>query len=145
MRRVGVLRVSAMTQTPASGPRAPVTTPPMSSLSIATDPPACCARSEVRDIESPSTQQSKTIRRVVFIASLLLPGSVLPVSLAVKEIWNYYRERYAAQVDHCRRRGVRRHVRGGGVRAADLQRLLQLHTTAVSHCQQLQRRVQHVP
>src|SRR5262252_7495679 len=37
---VGVLRVSAITHTPASGPFAPVTTPPMSSLSMATFPPA---------------------------------------------------------------------------------------------------------
>src|SRR5262245_35838608 len=38
---VGKLVVSAMTQTPASGPLAPVTTPPMSSLSMATEPPFC--------------------------------------------------------------------------------------------------------
>src|SRR5262245_64194471 len=38
---VGKLVVSAMTQTPASGPLAPVTTPPMSSLSMATEPPSC--------------------------------------------------------------------------------------------------------
>src|SRR5678810_734092 len=36
MKRVGRSRVSAMTQTPASGPRAPETTPPISSLSIVT-------------------------------------------------------------------------------------------------------------
>src|SRR5207244_2749889 len=43
IRRVGVFLVSAITNTPASGPRAPVTTPPMSSLSIAGAPAfGCC-------------------------------------------------------------------------------------------------------
>ncbi|TMQ26806.1 MAG: hypothetical protein E6K82_03295 [Candidatus Rokuibacteriota bacterium] len=38
--------VSAITHTPASGPFGPVTTPPMSSLSMGTAPPAaCCAPS----------------------------------------------------------------------------------------------------
>src|SRR6266540_4262783 len=59
-----------MTQTPASGPRAPVTTPPMSSLSIATVAPPCCARIVVSEIASPRTKPSKTIRRVIFIAFL---------------------------------------------------------------------------
>src|SRR5712671_2720763 len=43
MRRVGSVRVSAITKTPASGPRAPVTTPPMSSLSMAGAAGCCCA------------------------------------------------------------------------------------------------------
>src|SRR5437879_3256454 len=43
MKRTGRSRVSAITQTPASGPFGPVTTPPMSSLSMAT---ACCACNE---------------------------------------------------------------------------------------------------
>src|SRR6267378_2275471 len=43
MKRTGRSRVSAITQTPASGPFRPVTTPPMSSLSMAT---ACCACNE---------------------------------------------------------------------------------------------------
>src|SRR5688572_3446763 len=41
MYRTGRSRVSAMTQTPASGPFGPDTMPPMSSLSIATS--GCCA------------------------------------------------------------------------------------------------------
>src|SRR5260221_9128382 len=43
MKRTGRSRVSAITQTPASGPFGPVTTPPMSSLSMVT---ACCACNE---------------------------------------------------------------------------------------------------
>jgi hypothetical protein len=44
MKPVGSSLVSATTQTPASGPLLLVTTPPMSSLSIATAlPPACRA------------------------------------------------------------------------------------------------------
>ena len=42
MYRTGRSRVSAITQTPASGPPGPATTPPMSSLSMATEA-ACCA------------------------------------------------------------------------------------------------------
>src|SRR5207253_9414316 len=41
---VGSSVVSAITQTPASGPLAPVTTPPISSASMRTAPPLfCCA------------------------------------------------------------------------------------------------------
>src|SRR5258705_13673190 len=43
MKRTGRSRVSAITQPPASGPFGPVTTPPMSSLSMVT---ACCACNE---------------------------------------------------------------------------------------------------
>ena len=45
----GRSRVSAMTQTPASGPSGPVTTPPMSSGSIATSAAACSARETEAD------------------------------------------------------------------------------------------------
>src|SRR5712671_1791463 len=41
MKRTGRSRVSAITHTPASGPFGPVTTPPMSSLSMATVLCAC--------------------------------------------------------------------------------------------------------
>src|SRR5690242_1452508 len=51
MKRVGSSEVSAITQTPASGPCAPVTTPPMSLPSIATGAGlAGCARSGVAPI-----------------------------------------------------------------------------------------------
>src|SRR5260221_4550935 len=43
MKRTGRSRVSAITKTPASAPFGPVTTPPMSSLSMVT---ACCACTE---------------------------------------------------------------------------------------------------
>src|SRR5204863_3422466 len=51
---VGRSVVSAMTHTPASGPFALVTTPPMSSGSTATAPalPARCALTHARDVAS---------------------------------------------------------------------------------------------
>src|SRR5438128_6782710 len=55
---VGVSRVSAITHTPASGPRVPITTPPMSSLSTATAAGAtwaCMPASEVRTIAARTT------------------------------------------------------------------------------------------
>src|SRR6188508_1906749 len=53
---VGRSVVSAMTHTPASGPLAPVTTPPMSSGSMDTAR-ACCAATHVNE---PQTNPAKT-------------------------------------------------------------------------------------
>src|SRR6187455_997024 len=46
--RTGKSRVSAITHTPASGPFGPVTTPPMSSASIATSAAGCWAYERVK-------------------------------------------------------------------------------------------------
>src|SRR5690242_17655600 len=63
MYRTGRSRVSAITQTPASGPFELVTTPPMSSLSMATAAPACCwACGPVMNHERAITAQV-TVRR----------------------------------------------------------------------------------
>src|SRR6185503_2598821 len=48
---VGRSEVSAITQTPASGPDAPVTTPPRSSLSIATVAAGCWPRIDVAEVK----------------------------------------------------------------------------------------------
>src|SRR5262245_23779563 len=60
MNLAGKSVVSAMTHTPASGPFALATTPPMSSLSIATvAPPLCCAWTPVD--EAHETNATATI------------------------------------------------------------------------------------
>ena len=79
MNRVGVSVVSATTQTPASGPFGPVTTPPMSSASIATvaAAPRCWAWVHVLDAaRSPAsasdvnTPQAQDFSFVVFTRTI---------------------------------------------------------------------------
>src|SRR5438874_9823548 len=83
---VGRSVVSAMTQTPASGPCGPVTTPPMSLGSTRT----ACAASDgtARVVTRPSTAATPQ-RRIVFIFPSVLhpeplstPGSSPPVPLS---------------------------------------------------------------
>src|SRR5580765_2457978 len=76
---VGSSVVSAITQTPASGPAGPVTTPPMSSPSMRTAPlPACWAPSvttepvQARAIATATTSRYRPCFLVM--APLLLPG-----------------------------------------------------------------------
>src|SRR4030095_4115336 len=159
MSRVGRSRVSAITQTPASGPRPPVTTPPMSSGSMATAPPPCWARIVVNEMENPRTKPSKTIRRVVLITSSRLSatptiasarqakarGSVLPASVAVKVPSEYHRKRHAACFDVSLRRCAADPRPRPRLRAADLQRLLRLHAAAMADCKLVQGRIQHGP
>src|SRR5207248_11796804 len=57
---VGRSVVVAITQTPASGPPGPVTTPPTSSLSIATEPLRGCARATVRNVEPAASAAAST-------------------------------------------------------------------------------------
>src|SRR5207253_1518603 len=79
IRRVGVFLVSAITNTPASGPRAPVTTPPMSSLSIAGAPVfGCCPEvtitSDATSAPTPSVMVVQP-RRIISGIILLLAGA----------------------------------------------------------------------
>src|SRR5215510_4279692 len=159
MSRVGRSRVSAITQTPASGPRPPVTTPPMSSGSMATAPPPCWARIVVNEMENPRTKPSKTIRRVVLITSSRLSatpatasarqvkagGSVLPPSVAVKVSSDYHRDCHAACLDVSPRRCAADPRPRHRLRAANLQRLLRLHAAAMANSEHVQGRVQYVP
>src|SRR5690242_19845833 len=66
-----------MTQTPASGPLAPVTTPPMSSLSIATAaPPACPAticRPDIARATARPTARLNATDKIFFVVISQLP------------------------------------------------------------------------
>src|SRR5215813_13449821 len=74
---VGSSVVSAMTQIPASGPLGPVTTPPMSSLSISTA--ACCApagagtATAIAAMPMAATVQYRACRKVIDV----LPDAAL--------------------------------------------------------------------
>src|SRR5207248_9237111 len=57
---VGRSVVVAITQTPASGPPGPVTPPPTSSLSIATEPLRGWARATVRNVEPAASAAAST-------------------------------------------------------------------------------------
>src|SRR5206468_7411316 len=57
---VGRSVVVAITQTPASGPPGPVTTPPTSSLSIATEPLRGWAQATVRNVEPAASAAAST-------------------------------------------------------------------------------------
>src|SRR5690242_1752137 len=86
MYRVGRSVVSAITHTPASGPFAPVTTPPMSSLSIAT---AVCAPSCAgAAVSSAATPIAATVR---YSLALSLIGALLV------HFWHGARGRCAAR------------------------------------------------
>src|SRR5262249_15424067 len=80
---VGSSVVSAMTQIPASGPLRPVTTPPMSSLSISTA--ACCApagagtATAIAAMPIAPTVENRSCRRIIF-SSLQYPGLSCPYS-----------------------------------------------------------------
>src|SRR4051794_34684483 len=70
MNRTGKSRVSAITHTPASGPLGPVTTPPISSLSIATAAAgACCALTgtAVSAVKAAIAADTKRPRLMLFI------------------------------------------------------------------------------
>src|SRR5262245_30393346 len=83
---VGSSVVSAITQTPASGPFAPVTTPPMSSLSISTA--ACCAlagagtATAIAAMPIAAAVENRTCRRFI-LSSLQCPELSCPFSNAM--------------------------------------------------------------
>src|SRR5215472_12682300 len=85
MRRVGVFRVSAMTQTPASGPREPVTTPPMSSASMAggATVDVCWPAASRNVVASPTPANTRSFDRIGHLLSLRAgphPRAVLTLS-----------------------------------------------------------------
>src|SRR5678815_1933955 len=95
MRRVGSSVVSAITQTPASGPFGPVTTPPMSSPSIATDAPGACRALAAGLNHASSAHAVATIRLarkrlVVFISSSstrsIIGGANVPVHFLLQQV-----------------------------------------------------------
>src|SRR5262249_37028372 len=83
---VGSSVVSAITQAPASGPFAPLTTPPMSSLSISTA--ACCApagagrATAIVAMPIAAAGENRTCRRLI-LSSLQCPGLSCPFSNAM--------------------------------------------------------------
>src|SRR5258705_10925416 len=72
MKRTGRSRVSAITQTPASGPFGPVTKPPMSSLSMGN---ACCACNEAGATQ-PTTAIQLAATPVKRILRIVMPLAV---------------------------------------------------------------------
>src|SRR5204863_6953202 len=106
IRRVGVDRVSAITHTPASGPRAPVTTPPMSSASIAGAPAfGCCpdvtmTNDAIRAPAAPSVMVAH--RRRPNMISDIIPSSkdadTTPTGLEVAPRGHLMKKTFAAVV-----------------------------------------------
>ena len=85
---MGRSRVSAITQTPASGPSGPVTTPAMSSASIGIAPPgACAARIAASDrvaAATPAAAMRLEDSRMRFISNLLDIGTPATAGLMMR-------------------------------------------------------------